>query len=318
MSLSKPAHGKRPASASGPTLRSAPRTFAELLAWASQNRVAMDGHDRAEGSRLLATMMTHLEDGLGLTTSYSGHGTAEYSATEVHRDADAHCEGPLPAIVLHAACDNNATAQKALQNHARVSRPLHLFPDLLTRVDHSTRERLLELQGTVHAQVQQALEDLEKEQLSTKERRDKFKDIIKRYARKLVRGSRALLLDAIVMTDDTCIQCGPGSRCPLAPNRRDVKFWVEIAGMTCTAFSPMGSQWRWADASSLPCLVWAFWVRAAQPDIALAECVGQFETGPIEEILDHFVFYRIDLCPSLLGWPARRIRFYGAWFQVKL
>eukprot|EP00974_Lingulodinium_polyedra_P122411 11182731-Lingulodinium_polyedra.AAC.1 len=116
-----------------------------------------------------------------------------------------------------------------------------------------------------------------------------------------------------MMTRNQCLRCG--GHCSLRPALGPRQLWVEIAGMTCTAFSSFGLQWRWADPSAIPCLIWAMWCAHEKPDVILAECVGEFETTPIEEIFHEYHFVKNKVCPSQLGWPCRRRRFYGAWVK---
>ena len=62
--------------------------------------------------------------------------------------------------------------------------------------------------------------------------------------------------------------------------------WLEIAGSTCVAWSGMGSGDAWLHSSTLPCLVWAYSLRYAQPDAIIHECVPNFLQCRLLEILN--------------------------------
>jgi hypothetical protein len=89
-------------------------------------------------------------------------------------------------------------------------------------------------------------------------------------------------------------------------------IWIEIGGITCVGFSPIGSKLGWADASAIVALVWAFWCREKRPDFILIECVPELDIEPIIEVLnDMYSFMDCIICPTQLNNPARRGRFYG-------
>ena len=80
-----------------------------------------------------------------------------------------------------------------------------------------------------------------------------------------------------------------GRNCCWTPRAEDgLKnfFWVEIAGSTCVAWSTAGSLAGWLHPSTLPCLVWAYSMRFAEPDAILHECVPGFMEASLRRILD--------------------------------
>ena len=63
-------------------------------------------------------------------------------------------------------------------------------------------------------------------------------------------------------------------------------LWIEVAGSTCIAWSVMGTATHWLHESTLPCLVWAYSLRFAEPDAVLHECTPAFEQGKLMSILN--------------------------------
>jgi len=220
-------------------------------------------------------------------------------------------------LKFHSACDCDAHAQASLRAHLPHVAPTHIFHDVCDRVDQETVTLLQESLAKIQADAELQIAASRNGESTPSQVREVFKQVIVKSSTRFVRLARARLLDdAKFLATSYCVVCR--DRCPLIPPDRGHQLWIEIAGPTCTAFSSFTSGWRWADASAIPCLIWAFWMRWAQPDLILAECVSEFDTRPLEEIFEEaYVFVQTTICPVDLGWPCRRRRFYGAWVRRK-
>jgi len=74
--------------------------------------------------------------------------------------------------------------------------------------------------------------------------------------------------------------------CPVKDaNSQHHPLLVEIDGTTFTARSRIGVGWGWLDKSALPCMVWIFWVLAAEPDIVLHERTPRFQHQQLADIV---------------------------------
>ena len=101
-------------------------------------------------------------------------------------------------------------------------------------------------------------------------------------------------------------------------------FWVEVAGTTCVAWSSVGAGWKWLDASSLPCLVWCYWVRGVLPDAVIHEITALYCTTVMLEIwAGCFDVSSVVCSPTVGGVPSSRRRKYTlglsqAWIENQM
>ena len=122
-------------------------------------------------------------------------------------------------------------------------------------------------------------------------------------------------------------------KCPWVPRAdpqlRDL-LWLETAGATCLAWTTIGDGSQWLHESTLPCLVWAFSMRFAEPDGILHECTPAFDSGTLTQTLNscskskprhrYPVGRRLSspiykeeshiICLTVLGIPSKRARRY--------
>ena len=278
-----------------------PDSFEGVLAWARSNIEGLSRHDAVHGTRFAVELKAKMDTGVIMTTSYSGQGTAEACGPQV-QDA---CAGRT-GFTVHSACDYNRIARKALLAHSCRSAPAHVFEDIMRRVHPDCAEQLVSLQRRLQAQLQSQCAG----QRTTK----KFREAVTRLGEEMAQEAGKILDAACFLEQAPCAR--GGQHCCLKPARAG-RLWVELAGVTCTAFSNFGSKLRWVDPSAVPCLVWCYWCRPTAPDIILVECVSEFEAACLEAILSDYAFLKVIFCPTTLGIPSRRKRFYGAFVNKR-
>lgn len=92
----------------------------------------------------------------------------------------------------------------------------------------------------------------------------------------------------------------------------DPPLYMNIAGVTCVAWSNEGGHANYAHCSEIPHNVWMEerrqWAKNGDEDIFFAECVPRYPVSRVEEELDqHLVLSLVD-GPERHGWPCRRPR----------
>ena len=120
-----------------------------------------------------------------------------------------------------------------------------------------------------------------------------------------------ILAQCKFVTKDFCYVCQ--QTCPLLPASHSDAEHGEIAGTTCVAWSIMRPTTsvtkHWLHKSTLPCLVWIFWLAFAQPSWYIHECVSGFDC---EELLfavkKIYTSFSMVFTPKMFGVPANRSR----------
>ena len=147
-----------------------PVSFDEVLRWATRHHVCLVHHDADAGSTLAATLGKNLQSGIIIALSYSGIGTAEYAVAQVCSAASAHEASAAAAgghdipprlATMYSACDYDRVAQTVLLAHDSQSAPIHVFEDIMHRVDGRSRLALAAALQIVQGQVQDKLNMLE-------------------------------------------------------------------------------------------------------------------------------------------------------------
>ena len=210
------------------------------------NRDALKQQDLKDGTTLVGSLSSSLARGVTLTSSYSGIGTPEFALTSLA----GKCGGA--DVSLYSACDWSDKARAALSSHT--SGPSHIFTDLMHRIDSRTREKLWSLQETVAGQLSGLLAEVAAEAEQATER---FADAVKLTGMKFTRQARLILSKASFPEKSPCARCQ--QNCSHRPDARLIareRLWLEVAGVTCVAFSRFGSLLKWADKSAVVCLVW--------------------------------------------------------------
>lgn len=122
----------------------------------------------------------------------------------------------------------------------------------------------------------------------------------------------AVLAQVSFLTESFCFKCQ--RFCPLLPIMDTDTGHGEVAGTTCVAWSNMragGSAWgKWLHQSTLPCLVWIFWVKFSRPLWFVHECVSSFDYQTLAKHLLDYLLVSINFSPKHIGLPANRTRRY--------
>ena len=265
------------------------KEYEDMLSWQRANQAVLD----EEG---FPGIRSTLRNRLFLSSSYSGWGAAETVSPQI---ADA--AGCPDGIVNYSASDLSELARRALASHGTRSQPLHLFDDILTRIDQASLDKM----KYAHARI---AKDMETRLDACASRGERF-EVVTSVGRGFVRQARSILEEAKFPTHLFCHI--HKDQCSVVPSTRGNALWVETAGITCTAFSNYGRRLRWADASAIVSLTWAWWVRAHRPDMVCIECVPQLEWEPIAKILDMYAHITDIIDPVAFGVPSRRRRSYG-------
>jgi hypothetical protein len=80
------------------------------------------------------TLKVFSEDGIVITSSYSGTGGFEISASEVFESASENAGVQGIPITFYSATESSPIARAALMSHSGKTRPRHIFGDLCDRV----------------------------------------------------------------------------------------------------------------------------------------------------------------------------------------
>ncbi|CAE7524520.1 unnamed protein product [Symbiodinium sp. CCMP2456] len=281
-----------------------PDTYAEIIGWPS--RVLSDM--RVHQPQMVTSLQSKFQKRIVVTTHYSGLGTAELALRMLERQFASHvAEGePSSGIVLYSACEKDPTARSMLLNHtAEAFNPQHVFGDILSRVPAEQLCVLKDIESDFLHRSEQLCKDA---QLSTVDRSD-LKDSLGAEMMEMFLHK----LDQCTFSErDWCYV--HKRRCPLCPVREPDAEYGEIAGTTCVAWSSMrqanSSSGKWLHRSTLPCLVWLFWLQKVQPSWYLHECVVRFDASALIQRLSQYLTLSFVFSPVDFGIPVHRQRRY--------
>lgn len=219
----------------------------------------------------------NLLEGLDVTTSYSGCGTADLSL----QLAGAGVSGS--SICFYAACDNDPTPQYALASPK--DPPSHIFAGVLDRCPpHVIREAKVVMDSIMTKCLE---EDAVQGEATRKSRKVHLGFEV---AETLV----ALLKDVNFTPRAPCVRCN--DKCCTDPkavqakgsvflgDARPSQLHLEVAGVTCAPWSAFqgGDRTvfgRWLRKCTLVMLAWACWCRAIKPNFIAAECISLLQSA---------------------------------------
>ena len=239
-----------------------------------------------------------VQNGIWMTTHYSGVGTAEAAMSQV---VDAvQCSSGEGGLVAFSAADVDVGCRSILLAHVPPHAPRHVFGDIMGRVPKPVRDSLARLLQDHKAKAINAGGGL---------------DAIQRFGAKFVREASGLLRRRVKFTRqsrDWCYKHNKLCRCfPTEAELGTLGLHVEVSGSTCVAFSAIGSGWGWLDPSSLPCLVWARMMDDVQPHLLVHENSPRFSVDILRQLIPSLKFRSLTICPTDLGHPVRRLRRYS-------
>jgi hypothetical protein len=216
-------------------------------------------------------------------------------------------DGKSICVRLYSACEIDERARELLLLRQGIHAPEHVFGDILDRVEGVVLAKLIKLQTKFLEKAQQA-------GLTDKKRG--------KLGKQMVAAMRALL-ETMPFTD-TAHCHRHGKQCPLKPCGPDGKaiteqMLIDAAGTTCKAWSHMrrGScRAKWLHESTLPCLVWIYWLKHYAPDAFLHECTARFDHTQISMTLQDFFTVPLVFSPVDIGIPSHRLRKYTIGINV--
>ena len=253
----------------------------------------MEKYDAANATSLCDELLSTCEAGFTLTTAYSGLGAAETVAVQIVEEVRLRRKGSLASnfapVVVHAACDLLRESHTALENHEPQSRPRHMFRNVLDRLFPEDKQHLILLQNKCLKEGKQVRNNLrEAMQRQGIESKQVVRIATKRIGDRMF-AQMCKFLDKVEFRDVSECTVHPGCDCPWIPRADESianRLWIEAAGSTCVAWSAMGSGKNWLHESTLPCLVWAYSMRFAEPDGVLHECTPTFQQQKLFAILN--------------------------------
>ena len=261
-------------------LPAGPLDVAELYNWPDRALRVL----RLRSSEAVDALSRNLETGISLISHYSGKGTAESAFADVADFMRRTENARIPKICAQSACDLSPLCRELLLRHDTQSRPKHVFGDILQRIPMQSPP-LSDLAAT---DVQRFLEAHLSELYNPQAKAFCFKHM-----------------------QPCCLWDGLDS--PQKPSARS-GLLVSAAGFSCVDWSPRrtGKKPR-LEGKSAPCFWhWVAENKALRPDLLMWENSSHFQPSVLEEGLgDEYVHMSFRVCPTMIGWPQTRPRYFG-------
>ena len=264
-----------------------------------------------QGGHALSNLSARAVDGRWVDTMYSGMAFAEM-ATNLSLDAVFEILGKDEAEANYwSASDISPHCRKILKfRHARTSRrrkhtPQHVFGDVMERIPSANQSTLQDMYKNFEYEFN----------ATAREEVDPTK-----YGEDIGRRFMDTAISYLEENFDNCFNIDTLGKCYKCDKMCHyycvckpplMAMWLVIAGSTCTSWSRMGRKRKWAAASALPFLVWAFSMAAVRPDVIIHECTVDFDHHIFERIFGMgFIISTFVFTPKDLGFPASRPRRY--------
>jgi hypothetical protein len=296
--------------------RRSPETLTEILDFRAVVMDDLRHVDCGDGRSYLDNMHQMLKNGVVLTSTYSGLGSAELAASLLSAACD---HGGGKGFKFHSACDFAKGPRCALMSHVEASAPLHVFGDVLDRLPQGARHAVVGILNRKMRQWRSTCRQHGKSSVTATL-------LKKKLGQSLLREVCAILNVTEFVSEAWCYK--HGHMCPvdprLDPESSDL-VWMEVAGTVCKPWSQMGSQGEWLDMTSVACLTWLFSMRYYQPSMILHECTPSFKIQQLFKLLrqgsmlsplcpfsePRWKMKTEKLCPTDFGIPTRRQRRYS-------
>ena len=291
-----------------------------------------------DGPRLIENARSKVS----LRTMYSGLGSEGVALSWISQALQARGAVDSTWLRWHSACDTNANARKVLSACGDCG-PSHVFCDIMDRHPPDVRHALdaVRWPGKVkkgakrdssgRVKTKQKCQPNDDEDCMVvgwrdeKGEREEFVDI----ASGVPEASSPILsttLDAIYKSSTILKRPGAygptakcmlhgGKQCPVTPQDGQ-KFGISLltGGATCVDFSQIGDQAGFAGPSTKPFMSFQGTFAADGIDLGIVECAPQWDArlfgGGISDT-HQLIPCEPQPCPSMLGWPFRRLRYYG-------
>eukprot|EP00971_Amphidinium_carterae_P352805 6492736-Amphidinium_carterae.2 len=279
---------------------SGPRNFKEVAAVPNEvgNVIA------ARSKSMFETLRARCQEGLVVTTSYTGVGTGEDA---VHRMVQSVLgRGATQKLHSYMGVELDTVPREFLLQ--KRTSPEHLCENVLDRL-------LPEDRAAVEAVTRKHLDEAMRLDRSSKE-----KNLRARRKEEMGMALReelcVLLAQCSFRSEVYCLKCH--KECAVDPKKFHHGWHVEIAGITCKPWSRLQMNnecvyGQWLHEATLPCLTWLFWLRFCKPHIVIVECVDHLDNDFLFSVLckDELYNCRSEIfSPVALGIPSQRLRKY--------
>eukprot|EP00439_Symbiodinium_sp_Y106_P034529 s571_g4.t1 len=291
-----------------------PRNGEESDAWPQRFWQCLQNHS------LDQVLARNIQDGIRISTDYSGMGTGEEAMRQLclvcwqHTGGQPEAEHLGEKFFCQRATDVDAFCRHVLMHHDELFRPRCLFGDIVERMPDHCKDAISKR--------------LKREQASDKsggnQRKRKHSDsgreavpqhVQLSEGRMLIRNAAQLLLANHHPKKDwraTCYAHGKHKCCLNATAPQDFAgISINITGFTCVDWSVFGSKCKWHGDAALP---WCQWVTErirCQEDVILCECTPSFDHQLLRELLQGTHDMETLLVgPDILGEPVLRTRLF--------
>ena len=263
-----------------------PTNEAELQDWPAQ--LVKDLCRRDIHRRTLADDLSH---GLLLGSDYAGSRNADDSLERMLAALSSPLNLPASAILITAyTCDSAEAPMKVCLDGLRPA--VHHFSDLCDRLPPGLADDVQTLLLNAGKAATKAFADIAKLLLSS------YQDVC----------------PGGVMTCKCVRHYGRHCSCSLNPTDYDMSggLSLNIAGVTCVGWTPLGGNARHAHPSMKDLHIWAASARAMSPDLIVVECAATFDKSILLwwfEDMYNLQFYDHP-GPIVFGHPMNRARMY--------
>ena len=269
-----------------------PSTPTEVHGWVSHALQSL------AAAALMVNLVMKVSQGVTLSTDWSGAGTAEQAAGMLLSSLTADQIGQ-GGIECFRACDVDPTSLSVLCNHRGPLAPRHVLPDILSRIDNDTLEKLkhIELKWRTCEDGKQAA------QMVHRIRAQRGLSMVHEMIEVLRAMPEPKVLTSHCLRHDDI--------CPLDEYVKGrTRVWV--AGHSCLDWSTMGNRMGWLGLGTTVLLVYIFHILAALPEIVIEECTQRFDISIWKMLLgDAYHIMVRTLCPTQFGIPNERPRQYS-------
>eukprot|EP00439_Symbiodinium_sp_Y106_P041214 s646_g5.t1 len=214
-----------------------------------------------------------------LTTSFSGIGSAEVAASMIAQQLQADSLWPRGNLQVHSVCEKEPSCRKVLMAHSSPCRADHMFKDIVHSFSAAVEKAIKQKLG--------ALREAAQESAKSADVGASRPEVMRPFVEEFHCFAEGLLQQTVVQDHLFCEE--HLRMCPRVPARDKDKLWVEVAGTPCVAFcrgGGYGGQLGWLHDTSVLFLAWVAFLRQAQPDVIVHECVEAFDHEVLRRYLN--------------------------------
>ena len=283
-------------------VRIGPSTPLEFAQWPDDVVQRLFSDDMAHGPARRGRYEALVQQGHILHTDFSGQGCVEMCLQMAEVAArEAGMTLPSQLLSLHRACDSHPLCQKILKSF----KPLHLFCDVADRVAGGHRDSLRAMRPELTAKGNPK----DHEDACTKY--NKMKGFLAQQGAAIF-GPGKVSQGCLMHPGMACLVAAPESSSPHVPLR------TSVAGTMCTPWTKLGKGTGSGHPANESHHIWTEDAKRSDMDMVTLE---NSEFFPFNVWQDHmcpeWMTVHICVCPSMLGWPCRRMRMYATAINLK-